>query len=135
MKKVTVVLTIAAFAILLMGLMGATSIDRPTYTRDEFSDYCAGKIGDVEEILSLERPEESVGSSLIDSAKTDGSVQSETLGEYSQFQWEINRNTTCSDTNPPDGSIYYGGEPPYGYIPTYTPKESWLPIVPLEPDG
>lgn len=34
---------------------------------------------------------------------------------------------------PPDGRVYSGGEEPYAYIPTYSPKER-LPIVPLPPD-
>lgn len=38
-------------------------------------------------------------------------------------------NDVCSDTYkraracpPPDGRIYYGPEPPYGYVPTVSPK-------------
>ena len=135
MKRVTMVLTTVALATLMVGLIGSTSIDRPTSTRDELSNYGAETITNAKEILDLEKPKENVGISLIDSAKTDRSIQSESLSGGSQFQLETNQNTTCSDTNPPDGSIYYGGEPPYGYIPTYTPKESGLPIVPIEPDG
>lgn len=32
-----------------------------------------------------------------------------------------------------DGRIFLGGDPPYGYIPTYSPKGSGLPILPLDP--
>jgi hypothetical protein len=38
-----------------------------------------------------------------------------------------------ADMPPPDGRVYTGGEEPYAYIPTYSPKEK-LPIVPLPPD-
>ena len=34
---------------------------------------------------------------------------------------------------PPDGRVYPGGEEPYAYITTYSPKER-LPIAPLSPD-
>jgi hypothetical protein len=32
-----------------------------------------------------------------------------------------------------DGRIFLGGDPPYGYIPTYSPKGTGLPILPLDP--
>ena len=34
----------------------------------------------------------------------------------------------------PDGRIFFGGVPPYPYIPTVTPKEPF-PIIPLIPEG
>lgn len=38
---------------------------------------------------------------------------------------------TSVNVLPPDGRVYPGGEEPYAYIPTYSPKENRLPIVPL----
>lgn len=38
---------------------------------------------------------------------------------------------TSVNVLPPDGRVYSGGEEPYAYIPTYSPKEYRLPIVPL----
>jgi hypothetical protein len=38
---------------------------------------------------------------------------------------------TSVNVFPPDGRVYSGGEEPYAYIPTYSPKENRLPIVPL----
>jgi hypothetical protein len=32
-----------------------------------------------------------------------------------------------------DGRIYLGGEPPYPYIPTQTPKRPTFPIFPMAP--
>jgi hypothetical protein len=32
-----------------------------------------------------------------------------------------------------DGRIFLGGDPPYGYIPTYSPKGTGLPMLPLDP--
>jgi hypothetical protein len=47
----------------------------------------------------------------------------------------VSRNEAAASANvpPPDGRVYSGGEEPYAYIPTYSPKER-LPIVPLPPD-
>jgi len=34
-------------------------------------------------------------------------------------------------TNPPDGRVYYGSDPPYAYVPTYNPKrELNIPLLP-----
>ena len=38
------------------------------------------------------------------------------------------------DVSPPDGRIYLGGEPPFAYCPTYSPKQKGLPTMPLTPD-
>jgi hypothetical protein len=46
------------------------------------------------------------------------------------FQNLANKTTTAQ-VPPPDGRIYPGGEEPYAYTPTYSPKKSKLPIVPL----
>ena len=42
-------------------------------------------------------------------------------------------DAASANVPPPDGRVYSGGEEPYAYIPTYSPKER-LPIVPLPPD-
>jgi hypothetical protein len=34
----------------------------------------------------------------------------------------------------PDGRIFTRGEPPYGYLPTCSPKDKDMPFVPVEPD-
>jgi hypothetical protein len=39
--------------------------------------------------------------------------------------------TTPMKVLPPDGQVFLGGEEPYAYIPTYSPKVRNLPIVPL----
>lgn len=41
------------------------------------------------------------------------------------------------NANPPDGRIYYptSSEEPYAYTPTYTPKETNMPIIPLSPEN
>ncbi len=38
------------------------------------------------------------------------------------------------EATPPDGRVYLGGEAPYAYTPTYSPKQKGLPIMPLTPD-
>lgn len=34
----------------------------------------------------------------------------------------------------PDGRIFNRGEPPYGYLPTCSPRDGDMPFVPVEPD-
>jgi hypothetical protein len=34
----------------------------------------------------------------------------------------------------PDGRIFMRGEPPYGYLPTCSPKDRNMPFFPVEPD-
>jgi type II secretory pathway pseudopilin PulG len=87
-------------------------------------------------------------SSMSNNAKDGSSVPKEPSGYGSQGNPGItnepvpnksatetpkDQNTTNSSTSttPPDGRIYYGGEEPYAYIPTYSPKQNRLPIVPL----
>jgi hypothetical protein len=41
--------------------------------------------------------------------------------------------TASANVPPPDGRVYSGGEAPYAYVPTYSPKEKGLPIIPLTP--
>lgn len=41
--------------------------------------------------------------------------------------------TASANVPPPDGRVFSGGEEPYAYLPTHSPKER-LPIVPLPPD-
>jgi hypothetical protein len=47
--------------------------------------------------------------------------------------------TPNQDTNTdillPDGRIYWTQEPPYPYIPTVSPKEQGIPIIPFEPEN
>jgi hypothetical protein len=54
----------------------------------------------------------------------------ETPSEQRTFQASGNDATHVSVT-PPDGRIYAGGEEPYAYLPTYSPKTERLPVVPL----
>jgi hypothetical protein len=46
----------------------------------------------------------------------------------------VSGNEAASANVPlPDGRVYSGGEEPYAYIPTYSPKQR-LPIAPLPPN-
>jgi len=55
---------------------------------------------------------------------------SESTADTSQYQ------NPCRKIYPPNGRIYLSPEPPYGYIPTCTPKEwTGLPIIPSEPEN
>jgi hypothetical protein len=54
----------------------------------------------------------------------------ETPSEQSTSQASGN-DTASVSAPPPDGRVYSGGEEPYAYIPTYSPKAERLPIIPL----
>jgi type II secretory pathway pseudopilin PulG len=45
--------------------------------------------------------------------------------------------TQGENITPPDGRIYYptSSEQPYAYTPTYTPKETNIPLTPIEPEN
>lgn len=71
------------------------------------------------------------------SKSTDDAVPNgapvETPSEQSTSQASGN-DAASANIPPPDGRVYLGGEEPYAYIPTYSPKAERLPIVPLLPD-
>lgn len=71
-------------------------------------------------------------------------------GCQSSLKWEDNQNISSGGSSQApvnssvdgnqsqdvpivDGRIFLGGDPPYGFIPTYSPKGSGLPILPLDP--
>lgn len=43
----------------------------------------------------------------------------------------LENNATSVSVPAPDGRIYLGGEEPFAYTPTYSPKTEKLPVVPL----
>ena len=91
----------------------------------------------AEKIQNAENHEENMCNRITGSEEAKAS-RSAASGDYSQFQSETDQNANAS-TNPsfPDGAIYYGGEPPYAYIPTYDPREPHIiriPNAPQEPE-
>jgi hypothetical protein len=67
-------------------------------------------------------------------AETTANTHGNGLNQPPEISIHTSENeNTQTDTRPPDGRIYYlNSEPPYAYIPTYTPKKPSLPIMPPE---
>jgi len=66
--------------------------------------------------------------STIETVPNDVPVETPNAQNTSQ---STGNDPTSVNVPPPDGRVYYGGEEPYAYIPTYSPKQNRLPIVPL----
>jgi len=139
MKRAIAGLVLVVLVLFLTGSTSSSSFrDRLTNTKAEITNYNVRPTANAEKIQNTESPEEKVGSSITGSEKARTS-QSAVSVDYSQFQSE-NNQATNSGTNPsfPDGAIYYSGEPPYAYIPTYDPREPniiRIPNAPLEPEN
>jgi len=106
-----------------------------TNTKVEIPSVDIRPAANAEKIQNAESPEENVDSSITvsEEAKTSQSVAS---SDNSQLRSEINPSANASsDIIPPDGAIYYGGEPPYAYIPTYDPREPNIIRIPNVPPG
>jgi hypothetical protein len=76
----------------------------------------SGQFGD-------DQAKESPYSHTITLNESDGQVINATSGESTPLPAPL-----------PDGRIFPRGEPPYGYLPTCSPKDKDLPYVPVEPD-
>jgi hypothetical protein len=70
-----------------------------------------------------EQPENASCPSAVDST--------ESLGQVSNVP---NNENVPLPTPLPDGRIFARGEPPYGYLPTCSPKDKDMPFVPVEPN-
>lgn len=136
MQKAIAALTLVGVVLFLASSVCSILNAQLTYTTTEIPSDNVRQTTNAERIQNAENREEIVCSSITGSeeAKTSQSVAS---GDCPQFQPETNQDANASsDIIPPDGAIYYGGEPPYAYIPTYTPKEfGRLPIVPIDPEA
>jgi hypothetical protein len=70
-----------------------------------------------------EEPEKAPYPDAVDSAESRGQVS------------DVPSNENVPIPTPlPDGRIFMRGEPPYGYLPTCSPKDKDMPFVPAEPD-
>jgi hypothetical protein len=73
--------------------------------------------------IQVEQPENTSCPDAVDST--------ESLGQVSNVP---NNENVPLPTPLPDGRIFARGEPPYGYLPTCSPKDKDMPFVPVEPD-
>lgn len=139
MRSVIVALAMVGLILFFTSSMGPTLNNHLICTKEEISNQSIGEASDARGIQSLENHLKSAGSSVndpADSSGTDRSLQNVSSNEQSQVRFESDPYTNSGAyTNPPDGRIFYGGGPPYAYIPTYTPKEQVFPIIPLEPES
>jgi len=134
MKRAIAGLVLFVLILFLTGSISSSSFrGRLTNTKAETANDDIRPTANADKIQNAESPEENVGISITVSEEA-GTIQSTLSGDYSQFQSETNQNANAS-TNPsfPNGAIYYGGEPPYAYIPTYDPREPNIIRIPNVP--
>lgn len=134
MKRTIAGLVLVVLVLFLTSLINSSLLSaKLTNTKVEIPNANIRPTANAEKIQNAENHEENMCSSITvsEEAKTSRSAAS---GDYSQFQSNTNQDTNSS-TNPsfPDGAIYYGGEPPYAYIPTYDPREPNIVRIPNVP--
>jgi hypothetical protein len=142
LKKLIALVAIFVLASFLAGALFSRLSVQPANTQDQFS----GGYGNAQPTDAAQNQ----GASGLDGAATGTqSAQSTPPGspipsptqtgvpeDDSWLRYGCNPDTPIANgVPPPDGAIFYGGEPPYAYIPTYNPKETGLPILPLEPES
>lgn len=136
MKKLIALVAIFVLASFLASALFSGLSVQPTNTQDQFSrDY-----GSAQPINAAPTSLDGAGTRDSQSAQTGSLIPSVAPNgvqeDDSSLRCGCNSDTpTTNGVPPPDGAIFYGGEPPYAYIPTYNPKETGLPILPLEPES
>jgi hypothetical protein len=78
-----------------------------------------------------ERGDQTIGEQPENTSCPDAVGSNESHGQVSDVPSKENEPIP---TPIPDGRIFTRGEPPYGYLPTCSPKDKPMPFVPLEPD-
>lgn len=132
MKKVIAVVFVMILAISTCPIWSA----QLTYTRAKIPNEDIGQVAEAERVQSAEIiTEENVGNGNTASAEAivgQSAGTSDASRADSSFPFESSQSANVSSApKPPDGAIYYGGEPPWAYIPTYNPEGKGLPIVRL----
>jgi hypothetical protein len=80
-------------------------------------------IPELDDQIIDEQPEKASCLDAVDSTESHGQVS------------DVPSNENVPIPTPlPDGRIFTRGEPPYGYLPTCSPKDRDMPFVPVEPD-
>ena len=78
---------------------------------------------------------DSAGSGEILSNAEDVSKACESSLQNDDVENVLNSDIPPTEAPIPDGRVFYRGDPPYGYLPTCSPKQNIsFPIVPLELD-
>jgi hypothetical protein len=74
-------------------------------------------------LIIAEQPEKASSPDAVDSTESHGQVSDVPSDENMPLPTPL-----------PDGRIFTRGEPPFGYLPTCSPKDRDMPFVPVEPD-
>jgi hypothetical protein len=143
MKKLIVALTVAVFVLFLTNsLFSVWNVPKATFTNAGIPPPNIGQASSAEGFQNSESRGENAVSSVTETseAKTCESAFQSEHSQQSLLETDQTADVNASppETRPPDGAIYYGGEPPYAYIPTYDPREPYvirIPNVPPEPES
>jgi hypothetical protein len=143
--KVTIVfaLVLLCFALVMSSTCLEWSIE-PQCVGGQVNSRSQGSLTAVGNSSTSDNVESELGRQAgLSADQSDGcSNSNETVSDGLVAETPVNGDTSDvpgnrvapSDASPPDGRIYLGGEPPFAYTPTYSPKQKGLPTIPLTPD-
>jgi len=143
MKRMILAITAAIFVSSIIISACLTSYTQPINVVNETPEISNENepTTNMETTENGEKPQESEGTNApknqncnINDAEKAENQQNVASNESSKTPVDTSQNENAwTDTCPPDGRIYWTPEPPYAYVPTYTPK-GWtnLPIIPPE---
>jgi len=145
LKKVTLLYLALAFSLILIAIVHFSVSTYPTdttiptqYNPGEKANSgselkkSAGSTTNNETYFNIPERDDQITCGQPDEVSCPNAVDS--TGSHGQVS-----NAPCNEdaslpTPIPDGRIFTGGEPPYGYLPTCSPKDGNIPFVPVEPD-
>ena len=145
LKKVTLLFLVLAVSVILTVLVnfslstGKTDTTTATqYPSNEVanpgsaSEESTGNTTNIETYFNIpERDDQIIGEQPEKASCPEAVGSTESHGQVS----DVPSSENVSIPTPlPDGRIFLRGEPPYGYLPTCSPKDKDMPFVPVEPD-
>jgi FtsZ-interacting cell division protein ZipA len=144
MRK-TILIIISIMLLLLIAGLNTSKLNHPATNETEENTNVNTEIIEETETTNMESTKENTVT--IENKET--STNSKQPADEKNTPEENNKQTTFTNENtqtlqnpsqsasPPDGRIYYpsSSEESYAYTPTYTPKATNMPIIPLYPEN
>jgi len=145
LKMVTLLYLTLAFSVILIALvhfsLSTDTADTTTPTQYnpnekvnpglEFKES-TGSMTNNETFFNLPEQHDQIIGGQPDNASCPDAIDS--TGSRGQVSNVPGNENVSLSTPLPDGRIFTSGEPPYGYLPTCSPKDGIIPFVPVEPD-
>lgn len=134
--SVSVILTVLVHFSLSTGTMDTTTATQylPNEVANPGSTFkeSTGNTTNIETYFSIPERDDQIMDEQSEKASCPDAVDSnESRGQVSDV---LGTENVPIPAPLPDGRIFTRGEPPYGYLPTCSPKNKDLPLIPIEPD-